>query len=132
MWAGILVTKREWERWGMFSVTYSPPLPLLDHVYCACATVPISAKVPLLVSHSMMDCLKLLTFSTLTMFKGIETSFNVFHLTNLFCVPQGCCPTGKSSAPIDCSLWWWFGKGTLPQVVEFDSNLLTNFEIQHR
>ena len=55
----------------MFAVTHSPPLPLLNHVYCTCATIPISAQVPLLVSYPMMDCLQLLTFTTLTRFKGI-------------------------------------------------------------
>ena len=59
------------EGWVMFVVTHSPPLPLLDHALYACATIPISAQVPLLVSYPMMDCLKLLTFSTLTRFKGI-------------------------------------------------------------
>jgi len=60
--------------------------------------------------------------------------FNDFHLTNPFCVPQfpGWCPTGKSSPPTDCSLWWWFGKCTLPHVVKFGSNFFTNFEVKPR
>ena len=46
-----------------------------------------------------------------------------FHLTNLFLsVPQfllGCCPTGSSSSPTNCSSWWWFGKCTLPRSPRF-------------
>ena len=48
--------------------------------YCICATIPISAQVPLLVSYPMMDCLKLLMFSTVTRFKGIQTSFKTYQL----------------------------------------------------
>ena len=72
----------------MFAVTHSPLLPLMITCYCACATILISAQVPLLVSYPMMDCLKLLTFSTLTRFKLYLMFITrlTFHLSNLsFC-----------------------------------------------
>ena len=60
------------ERGGiMFAVTHSLCCHFLITCYCACATIPINAQVPVLVSYLMMDCLKLWTFSTLTRFKGI-------------------------------------------------------------
>ena len=59
------------EGWVMFAVTHLLHCHFLITCYCACATIPISAQVPLLVSYPMTDCLKLLTFSTLTRFKGV-------------------------------------------------------------
>ena len=51
-----------------------------------------------------------------------STLHYTFHLTNLFFMCHsflGCCPTGSSLPPTNYSLWWWFGKCTLPQVATF-------------